>query len=130
MASADVPVGTVPVKAWVDALKCSQDGSAAPFASVALQVSVWRCRAEHVLLARVKLTASPSFQVWVAVWLVTVGALAGVSTEKVSDVDRPLVSVAVTLRLRPAAVLGTVPVKLWVEGLKFNQDGSAAPFAS
>src|SRR5438034_322243 len=118
MANADVPVGAVPVKARVEALKCSQDGSEAPFESVAFQVSAWPCGSVKVLLARVKLTARPGFEVWAAVWLVTVCALAGVSTENVSDADRPLVSVAITLMLRPAAVLGTVPVKLWVEALK------------
>ena len=84
-----------------------------------------------MLDARVKFTACPSFQVWLAVCAVTVGAAgAGVAIENVSDAENPLVSVAVTLMLSPVALLATVPVKVPVVLLKDSQDGSAAPFDS
>ena len=54
---------------------------------------------------------------------------AGVTTAKVSDADRPLVSVAVTLMLRPFAVLGAVPVNVSVAELNFSHDGSEEPSA-
>ena len=81
--------------------------------------------------ARVKFTACPSFQVWVAVCAVRAGANgAGVAIENVSDADSPLVSVAITLTLSPVAELATVPVKVLVAALKDSQDGNAAPFDS
>ena len=52
-----------------------------------------------------RLIALPSVHVWAAVWWASVGAVAGVLTAKISETERPLVSVAVTFRLRPAAVL-------------------------
>ena len=52
------------------------------------------------------------------------------NTENVSDAESPLVSVAVTLMTRPAALPGTVPVNASVVLLKCSQLGSAAPFAS
>ena len=45
----------------------------------------------------------------------------------VSDIERPLVSVAVTLRLREPAVAGAVPLKVSVVPLNFSQAGSAEP---
>ena len=81
--------------------------------------------------ARAKFTACPSFQIWVPVCAVRVGAEGvGVRTANVSDVESPLVSVAVTWTLRPAAELATVPVKAPVVALNDNQDGNAAPLDS
>ena len=78
--------------------------------------------------ASAKFTACPSFQVCDAVCAVNTGAAAGVATENVSDDEAPPRSVAVTLMLRPVAVLATVPVKVPVVLLNDSQDGNAAPF--
>ena len=83
------------------------------------------------MAASVKFTACPSFQVCVAVCAVSVGAVgAGVAIVNVSDADNPLVSVAVTLMLKPVVLLATVPVKVPVVVLKVSQDGKAAPLDS
>ena len=49
-------------------------------------------------------------------------------TLNVSDAESLLVSVAVTVILRDAAVLGAVPEKVCVEGLNDSQEGSDQPF--
>jgi len=122
--------GTVPVNVSVAALKLSQDGNAAPFESVAWYVRVSCCGSVNVSAGSVKFTTCPSFQVWGAVAAVTLGGAAGVEAEKISEADKPLVSVAVTSMLRPDAVLGTVPVNVPVVGLNVNQDGNGAPLDS
>ena len=50
-------------------------------------------------------------------------------TAKVSDADSPLLSVAITLRLRDVAEVGAVPLKVSVVPLNFNHVGSAVPLA-
>ena len=82
------------------------------------------------MAASLKLSVCPLVQVWFWVGAVTTGGAAGVNTENVSDAESPLVSVAVTLMARPAALPGTVPVNVSVMLLKWSQLGSAAPFAS
>ena len=71
----------------------------------------------------------PSVQVCAAVWWVTFGAAAGTVTWKVSEVDSPLVSVAVTLSDSVSIPAGTVPLNARVVALKLSQDGSPWPFA-
>ena len=46
---------------------------------------------------------------------------------KVSDVDKPLVSVAVTLMLRLPLPAGGAPVNVSVAALNASHDGSAEP---
>ena len=82
------------------------------------------------MAASLKFRVWPLVQVWFVVGAVTLGGAAGVSTENVSEAESPLVSVAVTLMARPAALPGTVPVNVSVVLLKCSQLGSAAPFAS
>lgn len=84
----------------------------------------------NVLLGNVKLTTCPSFQVCAAVAAFTFGGAAGIETEKISEADKPLVSVAVNFILRFDAVVGTVPVNVPVFGLNASQDGKGAPFES
>ena len=50
---------------------------------------------------------------------------AGTATPKVSLADSPLVSVAVTLRVRLSTPAGTVPENVSVAALKLSQEGSA-----
>ena len=82
------------------------------------------------MAANVKFTNCPSFQVCVAVCAASTGAAAGVATENVSEDDAPPRSVAVTLMLKPPAVLGTVPVNVPLVALNVSQDGKAAPVDS
>jgi hypothetical protein len=56
-------------------------------------------------------------------------AAAAIVAVNVSDTDKPLVSVAVTLRLSEEAVDGAVPENVSVVALNFNHDGSAALLA-
>ena len=68
--------------------------------------------------------AFPSVQAWFDVGFVTIGAPRTVA-EKMSDTDRPLVSVAVTTMPRVCAVMGAVPLNVSVAALKLSQPGSA-----
>ena len=122
--------GAVPLNVSVVPLNFNQAGSAEPLACVAVKVNVSFCGSVKVLDAKVKLIAWLVPQLWAAVCAVTVGAAAGVETEKVSVAESPLVSVAVTEMVSPVVLLATVPVKVPVLLLNDSQDGNAAPFES
>ena len=96
--------GTVPVKVRGGRVELSHDGNALPFESVAVYLRP-PARVGERAGGKGEVDRLPSFQVWVAVRAATTGAEAGVNTEKVSEADRPLVSVAVTLRPTPTALL-------------------------
>jgi hypothetical protein len=66
--------------------------------------------------------------VWEIAWDKDAAA-AVIDTPNVSDADKPLESVAVTLRDREAAVFGAVPEKVSVTALNDSHEGSAEPFA-
>ena len=57
-------------------------------------------------------------------------AAEAIVAEKVSDAERPLVSVAFTPMLSFEAVIGAVPVNVSVAALKVSHEGSAEPVAS
>ena len=66
----------------------------------------------------------PSVQVWFAVWTVSAGGPITVA-ENVSAIERPLLSVAVTVMPRVSAVSGAVPLNVSVVALNVSQPGSA-----
>src|SRR5579885_2519195 len=123
-------VGAVPEKVSVAALNLSQVGSAEPLESVALYVRV-SCRGSvKVLAGSAMLKLLPPVNLCDGVGFVTTGAEAGVSTEMVSELEAPPLSVAVTLMLSPFALTGTVPVNVSVAALKDSHVGRAEPLAS
>ena len=56
-------------------------------------------------------------------------AAAMIDAAKVSEAESPLLSVAVTFRLKAVALVGTVPLNISVDAVNLSQDGSAWPFA-
>jgi hypothetical protein len=52
----------------------------------------------------------------------------GTVTQNVSWTDRPLASVAATLRVRLSMPAGKVPEKVFVAVLKLSQEGNVSPF--
>jgi hypothetical protein len=60
--------------------------------------------------------------------LVKCVAAAMIDAAKVSEALSPLLSVAVTFRLKAVALVGTVPPNVSVDAVNLSQDGSAWPF--
>ncbi len=132
---ADPPhlTGTLPENVSLARLKRSQEVTFVPLTSYAANVIFRPNASVNVLPGSTRLTVCPSIQVCFGVGPVTVipGLGAGATTfaVKVSNTERPLVSVAVTLRLRLCVVAGAVPLNVSVNALNVSQLGSDCPLA-